>query len=464
MTEPPSPAGDSVPELAPEWRRGFDWIEATLGGRIVAARRQARWRPAWFLDLERDGERVPLYFRGQRVEVENGFAALEFEAGLLRKLEAEGIPVPHVHALCPEPGGIVMDRSPGRANLATADDDAQRTGVLADYMDVLARLHALDSAGFDGLGLRVSRTDEELGLGDFHSWIERFRRAKARPEPEVEFLLGWVLRNVPKGRTRRSFVCADSGQFLFEGHRVTALIDLELAYVGDPAADLGALRCRDLSEPLGPIAPAIRRYERNVGEAIDPAVIDYHTVRFATCTPLAVAPMVSRVIPGLDHAQYLTWCHVYSKTPLEVIAERMGVTLETLAPPEPAETRYSASFDTLVGMLGHSDDPAPEDEEAGEFAAYERDSALRMAQVLARVDRLGPVVESGNLDDVASLLGERPSDPHDADARLEAYVREAPTEADAELVPLLQRRLQRQAWLVEPALREYAGARIQRID
>ena len=39
----------------PEWQRAFAWVEATVGGRIVRAERQPRWRPAWNFDVERDG-------------------------------------------------------------------------------------------------------------------------------------------------------------------------------------------------------------------------------------------------------------------------------------------------------------------------------------------------------------------------------------------------------------------------
>ncbi len=49
--------------LDPKWRRAFSWIERRLGGKIV---RQGRWRPAWFIDLERDGETLPICFRGDR--------------------------------------------------------------------------------------------------------------------------------------------------------------------------------------------------------------------------------------------------------------------------------------------------------------------------------------------------------------------------------------------------------------
>jgi aminoglycoside phosphotransferase (APT) family kinase protein len=450
-----SPAGHDLPDLSERWQRAFRWIEHELGGKVVAARRQARWRPAWFIDLDRDGERVPLYFRGQRREIAHGFEALEFEAGLLRTLEAEGIPVPHVHGLCPEPGGIVMDRSPGRANLLHARDEAERRDVLAHYMDILARMHALDPAAFDGLGLRVSEGEEALGLGDFASWVKGFRAGKARPEPEIEFLIRWLHRNVPRGRSRASFVCADAGQFLYDAHRVTALIDFELAYIGDPAADLGALRCRDLSEPLGDLAPAIERYEATIGERIPRSVIDYHTVRFATCTPLAVAPMVARAVPGLDFMKYLSWYVVYLRTPFEVIAERMDLTLESLPELAATPSRQSPGHAALAQRLEAA---LPGD---GDFGGYERASTLRLAQYLDRADRMAPALERANLDDLERLLGRRPASAADGDAALEAFVMAAPATDDAKLIEVLHRRLMRQEALIEPLMEEFRGVRMQ---
>ena len=77
-----------VPEnLAPEWRQAFGWIESQLGGKVVRAERQPRWRPAWYLDLERGGETVPLYFRGDRAESDHGAYSLEHEMQVMQVLE-----------------------------------------------------------------------------------------------------------------------------------------------------------------------------------------------------------------------------------------------------------------------------------------------------------------------------------------------------------------------------------------
>ncbi len=124
-------------DLSPAWRRGFEWVERELGRRVCNLRRQGRWRPAWFFDLEREGELVPLYFRGDRghTEGERVASVLDHEANIYRVLEANGLPVPHVYGICRDPDGIVMDRCPGSFNLATLDDEEQRRSVFDHYIE-----------------------------------------------------------------------------------------------------------------------------------------------------------------------------------------------------------------------------------------------------------------------------------------------------------------------------------------
>ena len=412
----------------------------------MRAERQPRWRPAWFLDLERDGERVPLYFRGERGETDHGVYALEHELRVLQVLEAHGIPVPHVFGFCPEPRGIVMQRCAGRANLATAESQAEREAVLDHYVEILARMHEIDVAAFEAVGLRRPATPEQRALLDFDAWERAYRRNKRRPEPAIEFLIRWVRREVPRDRTRDAFVCCDAGQFLFERGRVTAVIDLELACLGDPAADLGGMRGRDLSEPLGDLSRAIRRYEALRGAAVDRRALDYHTVRFGAVTPMAVAHLTAAPPPGIDLVQYLAWYLVWTRGPLEVIAERSGLELEAAAPGRRA-TEPSAA-------------PRPD---AADFEAYRADREARLATYRERLARMGPELEAEDLDEVASLLGGRPSGRAEADRALEELIRGAGPERDAALIPYLHRRTRRQEAILAPVMRELEGARIQRI-
>lgn len=428
-------------EAVPEpWQRAFAWIEAQLGGRIVRAERQPRWRPAWFLDLERDGAIVPLYFRGDRGQADHGVYGLEHELGVLRVLEAQGIPVPHVHAFCPEPRGIVMERAPGRANLASAANEAERHAVLDHYMELLARMHAIDVAAFEAIGLARPATAEARSLLDFDVWERAYRKRKQRPEPAIELLIRWVRSQLPRERTRVSFVCADAGQFLFDAGRVTAVIDLELATLGDPAADLGGLRGRDLSEPLGDLARGLRSYERHAGEPVDRLAVDYHTVRFNAVTPMALAHLVVEPLPGVDFVQYRSWWAIWTRTALEVIGARMGV---SLAPELHAETNAASG--------------------GADFASYESDAARRLALWQERDASMGPALAAEDLDDAATLLGRGFASQGEADAALEARVASTDPARDAALVAHLHRRLLREERVLAPLLRELAGARLQPI-
>ena len=50
----------SANEARDEFARITDWLERDLGGRVMRIERQARWRPAWWVDPERDGEMLRL--------------------------------------------------------------------------------------------------------------------------------------------------------------------------------------------------------------------------------------------------------------------------------------------------------------------------------------------------------------------------------------------------------------------
>jgi len=436
--------------LEPRWQRALTEVERLVGGRVVRAEREARWRPAFDLDLDRDGAIVPVYFRGDRTEGA-GVYGLEHEYGVLQVLAANGIPVPHVYGFCSDPRGIVMERAPGRANLATARDEGERRAVLDQYMELLAAMQRIDVGAFEAIGLRRPADATELALADLPRWEQSFRARKRRPEPLIELVLRWLREHLPTHRTRACFATGDAGQFLFDDGRLTAVIDLELAFLGDPLADLGAMRSRDASEPLGDLSRGFRRYAELTGEPIDLAVLHFHTVRFALNTPLAVAPLCAAPPPGFNLAQYLSWYLVYGRLALEVIAEVEGIELEPPELPEPRISRFAGAHDALVSLL-----------ETGE-RSYTTDTALRVASYVRELDRNGTWVEAADADELATLLGRRVDDPLEAEALLEARVATAGREETGRIVRYLHRRTLRHEALLRPAMRELAGVTFQRI-
>ena len=432
-----------------EWGRAFAEVERLVGGRIVRAEKQPRWRPAFFLDVDRGaGALAPIYLRGDRGEMQHGVYGLDHEYRVLAALEAEGVPVPHIYGFLADPLAIVMARAPGRVNLATARDDAERTAVLDHWIEILAAMHRLPLARFEALGLERPKRPEQLGLGDFPRWEKSWRERKNRPDPRIEWVIRWLHRNVPVHRTKPAMIQGDAGQFLFENGRVTAMIDLELAYIGDPLADLAGMLNRDLSEPMGDLNRAFLRYASLMGEPLDVQTVWYHTARFGICTPIACAPLLAAPPPQFNFPVYLGWDIVYGRIALEAIGRFAGIALREPELPEPAPSRHASGLDQLVATL------------APEPRSYEVDTAYRIAQWTREIDARGAQIERDDADEVARLTGVRAAPGTEADRALEAFVLGAGPERDTEILQLLYRRTKRQQALMQPALRELTAARL----
>ncbi|WP_255355929.1 phosphotransferase, partial [Frankia sp. CpI1-P] len=193
------------------------------------------------------------YVRGHRGGNFREMITLGQEADINRVLHRHGVPVPRVHGMIEDPPAIVMDRLPGRVNLATASDDGERDAVLDQYVDAMCRMHAIDVGEFGALGLPVPADNRAAALNMYATGERNYRRAKTAPSPMIEFMWRWLCRNVPAGRTQRALIQADAAQFLFDQGRMTGLIDFEAAYIGDPIAEFAAMRSRDCEEPLGDI-------------------------------------------------------------------------------------------------------------------------------------------------------------------------------------------------------------------
>jgi aminoglycoside phosphotransferase (APT) family kinase protein len=171
------------------------------------------------------------------------------EAGILGALAGTTVPVPEVLAHCEDPAVIgapffIMSYVPGGsiADRLTPELDGPHapTTVAEETVQSLAALHALD----------LSAT----GLGEFgrpSGYLERQLRRfgslleanATRPLPELEEVADWLSANLPESR-RTTFVHGDYrlGNLLFgEPLRLTAVLDWEMATVGDPLADLGYL-------------------------------------------------------------------------------------------------------------------------------------------------------------------------------------------------------------------------------
>src|SRR3546814_10037744 len=105
--------------------------------------RQDRWRPAWFADVEKNGEIIELRLRGDRAGDVAIFPELKREADIMQVLLEHGIPVPKIHGYPVDPPCIVMDSLPGTRDMAHAPDDKTRIAIGQDDMSAVARMHSI---------------------------------------------------------------------------------------------------------------------------------------------------------------------------------------------------------------------------------------------------------------------------------------------------------------------------------
>ena len=145
-------------------KRVVAWLEANLGGTVTAIRRQPRWRPVWFADLDDGGETRKICVRGDRTDAELVFP-LEHENLFQKLLDDHGIPVPHVLGWCDDPRASVMEEIPGRSDFDRTSD-AERATIVDEYVQTLARLHALPKEPFVEAGvIRAPRPEDCWRVG-----------------------------------------------------------------------------------------------------------------------------------------------------------------------------------------------------------------------------------------------------------------------------------------------------------
>jgi aminoglycoside phosphotransferase (APT) family kinase protein len=456
------------------------WIEATLGGEVIRVERLPRWRAGWLIDLRRGDEVVELYARGERV---SGFLSpfpLDHEVRVHALLEHQGVPVPHVHGIVDDGTvrTLVMDRVPGVQGLALAAE-GDRARLLLECIDHLARIHAIPMDAVAAHGIEVPTDPDHVVFSRVFRDVEAAYLAQVDPpDAVIEVLRHWVRRNRP-ARTRPSFVTWDAAQFLHHEGRLTALIDFELAHVGDAAMDLATLRTRDSIEPFGDLAPAFARYAEVTGEPVAMDVVRYYEVSQLTVTMMLQAPVLRGVDLDADHVTHLTWYVESGRYACDVLHELLA----TVPPPDdppvvgpaPAPSRHAPAFDQLVASLRavaanesreslvrYGIAPAG-DGTAGtgvtgaaavgagvpDFAAWRRRCDYRLARYLRRVHDDGAEVDRLDRDDVGTVLGRRFADLAAADAALVAAAR-AGTLDDRVALALVDRRLRRLHALLGP--------------
>jgi aminoglycoside phosphotransferase (APT) family kinase protein len=177
------------------------------------------------------------------------------EHELLAVVAKAGVTVPAVHAFGDSSEGLggeffVMDLVAGQAlarRLLRDPGHAETRRTLPARLGVeLARLHSVDPAAeqrlaFLGQRMPAGEDPRRFALAE----VERYRGildawAEDHPYPLLRLTGRWLARHAPPA-ARTALVHGDFrvGNVMFDERGLTAVLDWELAHVGDPVEDLG---------------------------------------------------------------------------------------------------------------------------------------------------------------------------------------------------------------------------------
>jgi aminoglycoside phosphotransferase (APT) family kinase protein len=174
--------------------------------------------------------------------------AVDREYRLLAALHPLGFPVPEPFALCSDPeviGAIfyVMELAKGRpyADGALPDfDPPTRRLMYEQLVDTLADLHVIDpeAAELGDFGRPGNYFERQVAR-----WTRQYRDSETDYLPEMERLIAYLPETLPE-QSRVSIVHGDYriDNVVFDGNgTLTAVLDWELATLGDPLADFSYL-------------------------------------------------------------------------------------------------------------------------------------------------------------------------------------------------------------------------------
>ena len=213
------------------------------GASNVARMSAGATQEIWRFMLVRDGEETPLVLRrapgGDRI-TDSG-VGLETEAALIEAAGKVGVPVPPVPCVLePEDGlghGFIMGFVEGETlggRIARSEALAgARLGLARQCGDILARLHTVEPAAFPSL--------RRAGAAELLAQYREGHRATDYPRPVFEMAFRWLEDHCPPPPSKPRLVHGDfrNGNLMIGPDGVRAVLDWELAHVGDPMADLG---------------------------------------------------------------------------------------------------------------------------------------------------------------------------------------------------------------------------------
>lgn len=432
-----------------------EWIASVGGGEVTHLKRHVARREAWIVDVTRpDGSVLEAFLRLQRDPGGVDPQRLERETRITQALGRTDIPVTTVHAWNPELRATLFSRDPGRSDLDKLDDPRQQRAVMEDFMRVVARMHRLDldALEIDDIMEPRPKTAEETALGEVDNQVAQWQHfLDGYTDPLTTYGLDWLRRFVPKDVARVSLVQGDTGpvNFMFQGDRVSSIIDWEIGHWGDPMEDLGNIVVREMWNPSGGLTGLFKLYEEASGIPYSRFAAQYYSVHQNVRGMIPIHYVCLNAHPQESLAWYLCYRYVGDRTTCEMLAMAMDIEIERPEMPvDVGETDVLAQ--SAVYAQSHDVEPGIVDD----FARRRAVDVGILIECMDRKRRYGAAIDAIECDEMGALLGRAPASVAEGNAALCAAISDHALE-DAPLVQYLSRKAYRDEWLYQPAVDIY---------
>ena len=441
----------------------ISWIAEVTGGTVERVERKTGGssRSTSLVDVRRpDGVIDELVVRADTGDGPFSGTAftLEREAAVYRALAGTRVPVPKVVTVADDGMAFLMGRVRGADKFDQIQDGEERRSVSESVLRAVAELHHVDVDALDLPGFERPANPEEHALLDLKQWEWIFAQRVDRPEPIVTYAFQWLKRNTP-ARVDRTVLCwgdLGPGNFLFDGGEVTALLDWEIAHIGDPLDDAAFLVARAhllFDGSFGDVDWILGRYSELSGVEIDRQRYDYYLVQvLVRWMVAALAALDGRKGADMAGSTYLFLTTTVRKWLALALANASGVSLDDVDIPEGGAGRLGETLDMLAADLNQVLVPAL----SGDNAVQRAMGMNLLISHAAGVDRMGQAVEDAELADIARVLGEEPATLADGLRALDGAICSSEPERDAELIRFFHRSAERGVALI-PLVAPYAA-------
>lgn len=432
-----------------------EWIEQIGAGKITRLSRHVARREAWVVDVTRpDGSVLEGFLRIQREDGGVDPRRLERETRITQALARTDVPVTPVHGWNPTLRATLFARDPGRSDIDKLADPRQQRAVMEDFMRVVARMHALelDSLGIDDVMTPRPRNAREAALNEVDVIVGQWKGFLADyHDPLTSYGLDWLRRFAPEKVARVSLVQGDTGpvNFMFEGDRVSSVVDWELGHWGDPMEDLGNIVVREFWNPSGGLSGLFDLYARESGIPYSRFAAQYYAVHQNVRGMIPIHAVCKHAHPRESLAWYLCYRYVGDRSTCEMLAQAMEIPIER---PEVPESVGAPDVLAEAALYAQSHDVTPAIEQP--FARSRSKDVATLVACMDRKRRYGPALDLIEQDEIGALLGRRPGDAEQAVRLLDAAIRERKL-PDEKVVPYLTRRAYREEWLYAPSVALY---------